>query len=85
MDQSTFFAYVTRGKDYGLLDHAAIQTRLHLPADQHHRHKPASGVHRGPSYAQIPISISMMVVQNLPLSFGFPVNFPVSPNREDNV
>jgi hypothetical protein len=30
------FAYVTRGKDYGLLDHAAIQARLHLPADQHH-------------------------------------------------
>jgi hypothetical protein len=29
------FAYVTRGKDYGLLDHAAIQARLHLPADQH--------------------------------------------------
>jgi hypothetical protein len=28
------FAYVTRGKDYGLLDCAAIQTRLHLPADQ---------------------------------------------------
>jgi hypothetical protein len=29
------FSYVTRGKDYGLLDHAAIQARLHLPADQH--------------------------------------------------
>ncbi|HEU5381665.1 MAG TPA: hypothetical protein VFV38_40110 [Ktedonobacteraceae bacterium] len=29
------FAYVTRGKDYGLLDHTAIQARLHLPADQH--------------------------------------------------
>jgi hypothetical protein len=29
------FAYVTRGKDYGLLDHPAIQARLHLPADQH--------------------------------------------------
>ena len=28
-------SYVTRGKDYGLLDHAAIQARLHLPADQH--------------------------------------------------
>jgi hypothetical protein len=28
-------AYVTRGKDYGLLDRAAIQARLHLPADQH--------------------------------------------------
>jgi hypothetical protein len=29
------FAYVTRGKDYRLLDRADIQTRLHLPADQH--------------------------------------------------
>ena len=29
------FAYVTRGKDYGLLDHATVQARLHLPADQH--------------------------------------------------
>ncbi|HEU5373937.1 MAG TPA: hypothetical protein VFV38_00715, partial [Ktedonobacteraceae bacterium] len=28
------FAYVTRGKDYGLLDHTPIQARLHLPADQ---------------------------------------------------
>jgi len=28
------FSYVTRGKDYGMLDHAAIQARLHLPADQ---------------------------------------------------
>src|SRR5215470_11488974 len=28
-------SYVTRGKNYGLLDRAAIQTRLHLPADQH--------------------------------------------------
>ena len=27
-------AYVTRGKDYGLLDHPTIQARLHLPADQ---------------------------------------------------
>ena len=29
------FAYVTRGKDYKLLDRAAIQARLQLPADQH--------------------------------------------------
>jgi len=28
------FSYVTRGKDYSLLDRAAIQARLHLPADQ---------------------------------------------------
>jgi hypothetical protein len=29
------FASVTRGKDSGLLDHATIQARLPLPADQH--------------------------------------------------
>src|SRR6516162_10196301 len=28
------FAYVTRGKDYHLLDHPLIQARLHLPPDQ---------------------------------------------------
>jgi hypothetical protein len=31
------FAYVTRGKDYSLLDRADVQARLHLPADQHFR------------------------------------------------
>src|SRR5581483_11236946 len=28
------FAFVTRGKDYHLLDHPMIQARLHLPPDQ---------------------------------------------------
>src|SRR5581483_11759166 len=28
------FAFVTRGKDYRLLDHSLIQARLHLPPDQ---------------------------------------------------
>lgn len=28
------FAFVVRGKDYGLLDEPVVQTRLHLPADQ---------------------------------------------------
>jgi hypothetical protein len=28
------FAFVTRGKDYSLLDHPLIQARLHLPPDQ---------------------------------------------------
>jgi hypothetical protein len=28
------FAYVTRGKDYGVLDHPLVQARLHLPPDQ---------------------------------------------------
>jgi hypothetical protein len=38
------FAYVTRGKDYGMLDRAEVQARLHLPADQHLSAE--SGVHR---------------------------------------
>src|SRR6266699_4513159 len=29
------FSYVTRGKDYIILDRADVQARLHLPADQH--------------------------------------------------
>ncbi len=29
------FSYVTRGKDYNILDRADVQARLHLPADQH--------------------------------------------------
>ena len=28
------FAYVTRGKEYGVLDHPLVQARLHLPPDQ---------------------------------------------------
>jgi hypothetical protein len=28
------FAFVTRGKEYSLLDHPPVQTRLHLPPDQ---------------------------------------------------
>ncbi len=30
----TGLSYVTRGKDYRLLDRASVQTRLHLPPDQ---------------------------------------------------
>ena len=32
------FSYVTRGKDYGMLDRADVQARLHLPANQHLTH-----------------------------------------------
>jgi hypothetical protein len=28
------FAFVTRGKEYSVLDHPLIQARLHLPPDQ---------------------------------------------------
>ena len=38
-------AYVTRGKDYRLLDRAEVQARLHLPADQHLT-QPESGICR---------------------------------------
>jgi hypothetical protein len=38
-------SYVTRGKDYKLLDRAEVQVRLHLPADQH-LSSPESGVCR---------------------------------------
>jgi hypothetical protein len=31
------FAYVTRGKDYSVLDHPQVQARLHLPPDQSQR------------------------------------------------
>jgi hypothetical protein len=39
------FSYVTRGKDYRLLDRAEVQARLHLPADQHLT-QPESGICR---------------------------------------
>ena len=38
-------AYVTRGKEYRLLDRAEVQARLHLPADQHLT-QPESGICR---------------------------------------
>jgi hypothetical protein len=38
-------AYVTRGQDYHLLDRDEVQTRLHLPPDQHLTH-PESGITR---------------------------------------
>ncbi|HEX4205505.1 MAG TPA: hypothetical protein VHZ51_15190 [Ktedonobacteraceae bacterium] len=33
------FAFVTRGKDYHLLDHPSISARLHLPPDQVQQHR----------------------------------------------
>src|SRR5215831_1761704 len=38
-------AYVMRGQDYHLLDRDEVQTRLHLPPDQHFSH-PESGICR---------------------------------------
>jgi hypothetical protein len=39
------FCYVTRGQDYHLLEREEVQTRLHLPPDQHITH-PESGICR---------------------------------------
>ena len=37
------FAFVTRGKDYTVLDHPLIQARLHLPPDQSQQRTAKSG------------------------------------------
>ena len=39
------FAFVTRGKDYTVLDHPLVQARLHLPPDQSHQ-RPESQIVR---------------------------------------
>ncbi len=39
------FAFVTRGKEYTVLDHPLVQARLHLPPDQF-QHRPESQVVR---------------------------------------
>ena len=39
------FAYVTRGKEYTVLDHPLVQARLHLPPDQF-QHRPESQIVR---------------------------------------
>jgi hypothetical protein len=49
------FAFVTRGKDYHLLDHPLIQARLHLPPDQVQQ-RPESQMERSLSDCQeIPV------------------------------
>jgi hypothetical protein len=40
------FTFVTRGKDYHLLDHPLIQARLHLPPDQFQQHPESPLVRR---------------------------------------
>src|SRR5258708_2648317 len=39
------FAFVTRGKEYGVLDHPLVQARLHLPPDQFQQ-RPESQIER---------------------------------------
>jgi hypothetical protein len=38
------FAFVTRGKDYTVLDHPLVQARLHLPPDQSQQHPESQSV-----------------------------------------
>jgi hypothetical protein len=49
------FAFVTRGKDYHLLDHPLIQARLHLPPDQFQQRPESQIVRNLYDCPQIPV------------------------------
>ena len=49
------FAFVTRGKDYRLLDHPLIQARLHLPPDQLQQHPESQMVRSLYDCPEIPV------------------------------
>jgi len=49
------FAFVTRGKDYHLLDHPLIQVRLHLPPDQFQQRPESQVVRSLYDCPQIPV------------------------------
>jgi len=49
------FAFVTRGKDYHLLDHPLIQARLHLPPDQFQQRPESSMVRSLYDCPEIPV------------------------------
>src|SRR5438477_4676213 len=49
------FAYVTRGKEYSVLDHPLVQARLHLPPDQVQQRPESQTVHRLYNCPQIPV------------------------------
>ena len=51
----TGFAFVTRGKDYRLLDHPLIQARLHLPPDQFQQRPESQTVRSLYDCPQIPV------------------------------
>jgi len=49
------FAFVTRGKDYSLLDHPSVAACLHLPPDQVHQRPESQTVRRLYDCPQIPV------------------------------
>lgn len=49
------FAFVTRGKDYHLLDHPLLQARLHLPPDQHQQRPESPMVRELYDCPQVPV------------------------------
>jgi hypothetical protein len=49
------FVFVTRGKEYGVLDHPLIQARLHLPADQFQQRPESQMVRSLYDCPQIPV------------------------------
>jgi len=49
------FAFVTRGKDYSVLDHPLIQARLHLPADQSQQRPESQTVRSLYDCPQVPV------------------------------
>jgi len=49
------FAFVTRGKEYGVLDHPLVQARLHLPPDQFQQRPESQTVRSLYDCPQIPV------------------------------
>ncbi len=49
------FSFVTRGKEYTVLDHPLVQARLHLPADQVHQRPESQTVRSLYDCPQIPV------------------------------
>jgi hypothetical protein len=55
LDDVASFAFVTRGKDYHLLDHPLVQARLHLPPDQFQQRPESQMVRSLYDCPQIPV------------------------------
>jgi hypothetical protein len=54
------FAFVTRGKEYSLLDHPLVQARLHLPPDQFQQRPESQTVRTLYDCPQIPVGPESM-------------------------
>src|SRR6266699_3087942 len=66
------FAFVTRGKEYSVLDHPLVQARLHLPPDQFQQREDKSD---GSQSLRLPTSASRTGGRDLPSSGGHPSGF----------